>query len=361
MENKSFDNVSWLLGDAITNFCMSAVDDSVKANADLHYNAGLLPKIVRTTDGKCCEWCNNLAGIYDYEKVRNTGNDVFRRHRNCGCVVEYRPDNSGKRQNVHTKKWYDDSNKAIDIKRPDGNRDGRITKIKGLGKDYALNAKENRAHIKQLIDESNQERIRFARLVNFKTGKESLAEYIANRTPLGNFRAVPPNKVVPILRAKSKKWISSLSEREIDLVKKYAYNEPDKKGNELFRRLNLMLRGDAPEDAKLRLIAEELSNAIKKSILEDDVICYRSVEVPIYTDKYVGSIFKITQFTSTSVTKKGMLNYPFKITIYAKKGTRAAYIEELSAYGDQRELLIDKDIVVRVISKTENSIELEII
>lgn len=104
MGNKSFDNVSWLLGDPITNFCMSIVDEAVRANADLHYQAGLSPKIVRTTDGKCCEWCSRLAGTYDYDKVSNTGNDVFRRHRNCGCVVEYYP-GDGRKQNAHTKKW----------------------------------------------------------------------------------------------------------------------------------------------------------------------------------------------------------------------------------------------------------------
>lgn len=104
MANKSFDNVSWLLDAVVSTFCMSIVDDSVKANADFQYNAGMSPKIIRTTDGKCCEWCNKLAGVYDYEKVKNTGNEVFRRHRNCGCVVAYDP-GDGRIQNAHTKEW----------------------------------------------------------------------------------------------------------------------------------------------------------------------------------------------------------------------------------------------------------------
>lgn len=104
MENKSFDNVSWLLDAVVSNFCMSIVDDSVKANADFQYNAGMSPKIVRTTDGKCCEWCSKLAGTYDYEKVSNTGNNVFRRHKNCTCVVEFHP-GDGRKQNVHIKQW----------------------------------------------------------------------------------------------------------------------------------------------------------------------------------------------------------------------------------------------------------------
>ena len=104
MENKSFDNVSWLLDAVVSNFCMSIVDDFVRENADFQYNAGMSPKIVRTTDGKCCKWCDKLAGTYDYEKVRNTGNDVFRRHRNCGCIVAYDP-GDGRIQNAHSKEW----------------------------------------------------------------------------------------------------------------------------------------------------------------------------------------------------------------------------------------------------------------
>ena len=122
-----------------------------------------------------------------------------------------------------------------------------------------------------------------------------------------------------------------------------------------------MLRGEIPEDAKLRSIADTISGAIRKNKLGYDIICYRSVDVLIYTNGQVGSIFKETSLISTSVREKGALNKPFKITIYAKKGTRAAYIEGLSAYPAQRELLIDKDTVFRVVSKTDNSIELEVI
>lgn len=106
MENKSFDNVSWLLGDPISNFCMSIVDDFVRTNADFHYKAGLYPRIIRSTDGKCCEWCSKLAGVYEYADVSGRGNDVFRRHRNCGCIVVYDPaDGTKQYQNVHSKGW----------------------------------------------------------------------------------------------------------------------------------------------------------------------------------------------------------------------------------------------------------------
>lgn len=99
-----FDDIAYMLGDPLINFAQTIVDDAVRANADFQYKAGLSPKIIRTSTGKCCKWCDNLTGVYEYEEVSDTGNDVFRRHKHCGCLVEY-DNGDGKRQNVHTKKW----------------------------------------------------------------------------------------------------------------------------------------------------------------------------------------------------------------------------------------------------------------
>lgn len=91
--------------DSLETNAKSVVDDSVRENADFHYNAGLRPKIIRTTVGKTCKWCQAMAGVYDYSKVNNTGNDVFRRHANCDCTVVYDPGNGSKTvQNVWDKK-----------------------------------------------------------------------------------------------------------------------------------------------------------------------------------------------------------------------------------------------------------------
>lgn len=92
----------------IENFLEGTVDDCVQENADFHYQAGLSPRIVRQAVGKCCEWCSKLAGTYDYEDVKDKGNDVFRRHKNCHCIVNYDPGDGAKRwQNVHTREWTD--------------------------------------------------------------------------------------------------------------------------------------------------------------------------------------------------------------------------------------------------------------
>lgn len=87
----------------IENVSMSAVDKSVQANAEFHYNSGLQTKITRKSIGECCEWCNNMVGEYDYESVKRTGNEVFRRHSNCRCQVLYVPV-KGLAKNLYSKK-----------------------------------------------------------------------------------------------------------------------------------------------------------------------------------------------------------------------------------------------------------------
>lgn len=103
-----------LEGDVV-NFSQSVATDSVRKNADFQYKAGLSPKIVRTAAAGCCKWCTDLAGTYDYATVKASGNEVWQRHRGCGCVVEYDPGN-GSRQNVHTKQysWKEDNSEKVD-------------------------------------------------------------------------------------------------------------------------------------------------------------------------------------------------------------------------------------------------------
>ena len=100
----NFDNVSWILDEPMVNFTQSVVDDAIKTNAEFHAKSGLSPKIIRKAESNCCKWCSNLAGTYEYPN--DVPDDVYRRHQNCHCTVEYDPGNgSKKRQNVWDKKW----------------------------------------------------------------------------------------------------------------------------------------------------------------------------------------------------------------------------------------------------------------
>lgn len=99
---ESFDDVSWLLGDPVRTFSQSIVDETLKANMDFQGKAGLSPRIIRKATGKCCEWCQALAGVYRYP---DTPDDVYRRHNNCRCTVEYDGGDAKNFRNVWTKKW----------------------------------------------------------------------------------------------------------------------------------------------------------------------------------------------------------------------------------------------------------------
>lgn len=99
--NENFEKIRWILGAPIVTYSQSVVDRMVEKNAKFHYDSGLSPKIIRKEDGDCCKWCKNLVGVYKYPDVPK---DVYRRHGNCGCTVEYIPKDGKTKQNVHTKK-----------------------------------------------------------------------------------------------------------------------------------------------------------------------------------------------------------------------------------------------------------------
>jgi len=110
-------------------------DESVKRNAEFVSDSGVKAYIIRTTTGKCCEWCTNIAGKYEYGQEPK---DIYRRHANCDCVVEYVTD--GKSQNVHTKKWKD--NEAIQERK---------------GIEPSKPSEEEKEKLKSFIMETNEE------------------------------------------------------------------------------------------------------------------------------------------------------------------------------------------------------------
>lgn len=71
------------------NYSQHVVDESIRQNANFQWKSGMSPKIVRTAEARSCKWCRALAGTYEYSEVSDTGNDVFRRHENCNCTVEF--------------------------------------------------------------------------------------------------------------------------------------------------------------------------------------------------------------------------------------------------------------------------------
>lgn len=100
---EKYDDVSKSTAQSAERIAKETVDNSVKKNAEFQSKAGLKPKIVRNGGNDCCSWCAEVTGTYDYPNVPK---DIYKRHNNCTCTVEYDP-GSGKRQDVHTKRWAD--------------------------------------------------------------------------------------------------------------------------------------------------------------------------------------------------------------------------------------------------------------
>lgn len=268
-------------------------------------------------------------------------------------------------------------------------KDSHTTYFPGITK---VDPKYNKQEISDLKDQAQQEarqqyaerqEKRFGRLTDFsldpenqkqyeqmqnrwkhvrmRTGKVSSQEYAESKRPLADFHAVSQNQVVSLLRTESQEWIDSLSEKEKYAIEKYTFNSGDQKPNRFFERLNAMLRGDITEDKKLREYAETISGALKKSKIEHDVIAYRNLDIPLYDEFEVNDLVTENQFISTSVVQSAALDKTYKVLIYVPKGSCCAYIEKISKYPKQRELLLDKNTIFRVISKKKNSIELQVI
>lgn len=175
-------------------------------------------------------------------------------------------------------------------------------------------------------------------------------------------KPLPPGKVVPTLRETARDWIDGLSSEEVRAVKKYTKNSGDPKDDKFYKRLNAMLRGDIPPNDTLNYYSKVISDAISKFELEHDIICYRTVSKNPIKGKKVGDIYEPKQFLSSSVAEKGAFNSGgYSIAIVAPKGSRGAYIEQLSKFPKQREFLFDKDVKYKIMAINGKRIILEAI
>lgn len=176
-----------------------------------------------------------------------------------------------------------------------------------------------------------------------------------------DFKPLPADTVVPVLREDSNEWIDRLSSEEVRAIKKYTKNSGDPKDDKFYARLNSMLRGDIPEDDTLKYYSDVISGAIAKFELKHDIICYRSVKHNPVEGMKVGDIYEPKQFVSSAVTKSGAISGNYNLIIFAKKGSKGAYIELLSKYPNQREFLFDKNLKYSILDIDGTTITLEVI
>lgn len=87
--NPEFTNIEKSFYDQLTNFSQNIVDESIRDNARVLAGAGVRSMVIRHTEFGACEWCDEVAGAYDYDEVSDAGNDVWRRHENCRCTIDF--------------------------------------------------------------------------------------------------------------------------------------------------------------------------------------------------------------------------------------------------------------------------------
>lgn len=299
-----FENDKFVMGSPIANFTQSVVDDTIAKNVEFHASAGLQPKIVRRYAGNGCKWCANLAGTYNYPVKQ----EIYRRHDNCRCIVEYFPEDGRGVQNAHTKGWRNESK----VERE------RIRKSKG---DNGFRRKDS-----------------------IQTAAEVEARALG-------YNPIPTSKAVESLRKEARIWQKDLEDEEIRSINKYTYNGTDNDGKKLFFKINEYLEGRySPKDEREEEIilrnADNIEVGISKFKLKDDIIVYRN---DFYPDQLAK---KNEKFLSTSVVPDATLRKQANVAIIVPKGSNGAYIELLAMdkYKKQREFVINRKSDLNLLS-----------
>lgn len=144
----TFENKSWVLDEPVKTLMRSAVDDTIETNADFQSRAGVSAYIEREAEAGACAWCQELAGRYSYPY--GVPDDIFRRHDNCRCQVNYHVE--GQMQNVWSKKWYTEQGKAVRAEKAEELKprmydDMDRTQLEKLKSDYESRISSNKAQL----------------------------------------------------------------------------------------------------------------------------------------------------------------------------------------------------------------------
>lgn len=95
------DKYAQLLSGPLQNLCESSVNDFIDDQVDFNERAGMTAKITRYTLGKCCDWCESLAGTYE---AANAPKEIYAKHDGCNCFTVYETEKTY--QDVWSKKTF---------------------------------------------------------------------------------------------------------------------------------------------------------------------------------------------------------------------------------------------------------------
>lgn len=171
--------------------------------------------------------------------------------------------------------------------------------------------------------------------------------------------------LVESLSKEHSEWINSLSSKELHAIRKYTKNSlKDSRKNKFYMRLNSMLEADNPlliDDYQiLKDYSDTISSALKRHLTEQEIVCYRGVDTVPIADIEIGEVFEYKRFISTSLFQKHAFKCKYMIKIHIPVGICASYINDISVYRGQYEVLIDKGYLYKLISIQGNTYELEV-
>lgn len=307
------------------------VDDIIKENMRFHTESGLSPMVSRIYDGVGlqnrkvpCQWCIQRAGKnVPYLEAKARG--MFERHEGCGCEIEYVSSDGTKTHQYKKGEWEKEKQRS------------------------------DRISLSNMLEPGNNAQRR-----NYSIISNALNDAEVKKI-MSEFEPIPSNKVVTLLREEYQKWIDTLSEFEKNSIRKYTKNIEMKNVDPLYLRVNRALRKQLillPDEQR---IIENVSNALHKVKLKERILLYRNTDKDYYKDYDIGSIIFENAFLSTSVTFKGALNKEYLTVLLAPEQTQGAYIELLSKYPRQREFLIDRNTIYRVVFKKGKVTILEVL
>ncbi len=165
---ESYDKAAWVLNEPVVNYTQSAVEDTIRKNADAHFNSGLHPKIRRISVSGCCKWCNRLAGVYAYPVKR----EVYKRHERCRCLVLYDPDD-GKIQDAHSKQRYESEKAAIEATEKE--------RRKQLLEEYERQETERKKEAREALTNINESGLRFREAKSVKEAEQIVRQICDTR------------------------------------------------------------------------------------------------------------------------------------------------------------------------------------
>lgn len=148
------------LGEPVINNTEAFADDFIQTNARTRARMGLKTTITRVVAPGCCEWCDRLAGVYEYGEEPE---EVYQRHEYCRCMVTFQSGRTS--QNVWSKTVWESSPDEIERRidstgRPEASHGEVRAALENAGRD-------------QVVDE-------LAKLMNM--GKQRTRDYARNMT-----------------------------------------------------------------------------------------------------------------------------------------------------------------------------------